>query len=549
LIEHSILAIALVPRIAHAPLSALAHEVRAAALVRQLRAAGAEKRPALFAELDLSLEWLRGRAGDAPENFSHVVRLIEAERAWALDDFSTASSAFEAALREVGSTSPRQRALVAERAARCYLERGLERFGRLLLSEAHALYGAWGATAKVRLLEAEHPFLIAAAAAGRAERHADAAMTLSSEGIDMVGLLRASQALSSQTSLPRLKAQVVDILAALTGATSVLVVIRDESGEWLVSPGNDSAEDAMPIREAGERGLLPRTAFRYVVRTGKPLLLADAMHDDRFARDPYFAGCAQCSLLVVPISIQGEPSAMLLLENRLGRDAFSAARLDAVLLIAGQLSVSLKNAMLYASLERKVAQRTEALESANQRLAELSRTDALTGLLNRRGFDEGLAAACRYAVRRKWSVGLAMIDIDEFKKYNDRYGHPAGDACLRRLGATLRDGVRPSSDLAGRYGGEEFVLAFPDTDLAGVYAATERLRAAVAELGLPHEDSAHGVVTVSIGITAFVPSNETDVGRHLEAADVALYEAKRAGQNLVVTSDRIETRATRNGAA
>jgi diguanylate cyclase (GGDEF)-like protein len=319
----------------------------------------------------------------------------------------------------------------------------------------------------------------------------------------------------------------------LTGATSVLVVIRDDAREWLFSAGG-SAGNALPLDDAGARGLFPLSVFRYVVRTGEPLLLADAMRDDRFARDPYFAACDQCSLLVFPISSKGEPSALILLENRLGRDAFSPARLDAVMLIAGQLSVSLENALLYASLERKVAQRTEALEVANAKLEELTLTDALTGLSNRRGFDQWLDAQWRRALRAKTSIGLAMMDIDEFKKYNDRYGHAAGDDCLRRIGATLKSGVRPGSDLAARYGGEEFVLILPDTNLAGTFAATERLRKTVAALGLRHENSAHGIVTISVGITAFVPSHATEAASYLEAADVALYEAKHRGRNRVI---------------
>jgi predicted ATPase len=220
LLDYSAAAIALVSRVAHSPLSALAHQLRAAAVARLVRESPAADRPALLAELDLSLDWLRRRAVDAPQNFSHMARLIEAERAWAQDDFGAASSAFAAALQEAESSkSPRTRALIAERAARCYLEHGLERFGRLLLRDAHRLYGAWGATAKVRLLETEYPFLITVAAVAPSTRHtettstwhtnktstqhSDTTISLSSH-IDMVGILRASQALSSQTSLQRL---------------------------------------------------------------------------------------------------------------------------------------------------------------------------------------------------------------------------------------------------------------------------------------------------------------------------------------------------------
>jgi diguanylate cyclase (GGDEF)-like protein len=350
----------------------------------------------------------------------------------------------------------------------------------------------------------------------------------------MVGILRASVALSSQTSLRRLEEQVVDVLAGLTGATAVLVAVRhDASQTWLFSPKGDPAATPMPLAEAGVRGLFPLTAFHFVERTGEQLLVADALRDDRFARDPYFAECAQCSLLVVPIASHGEPRVVLVLENRLGRNAFSASRLDAVMLVAGQLSVSFENALLYASLEQKVAERTDALEAANRELAQLALTDALTGLTNRRGFDEALAAQWRRALRANTSIGLVMIDIDEFKAFNDIYGHLAGDGCLQRVAATLRDGVRPESDLAARYGGEEFVLILTDNDLAETYASAERLRRAVAALREPHARSAHGIVTISVGIVAFVPSQDATATQYVSAADAALYEAKRRGRNQI----------------
>src|SRR5262249_48367376 len=156
-----------------------------------------------------------------------------------------------------------------------------------------------------------------------------------------------------------------------------------------------------------------------------PLLVEDAARDDRFARDPYLAGVDRCSLLVVPIANQGAMRAMLLMENRLGSGAFSTDRLDAVLLIAGQLAVSLDNALLYRRLEDKVAERTTALRAANEQLEALSRTDPLTGLANRRHFDDILAANWRHALATGTAIAVAMIDIDRFKWYNDNYGHPA----------------------------------------------------------------------------------------------------------------------------
>jgi diguanylate cyclase (GGDEF)-like protein len=271
--------------------------------------------------------------------------------------------------------------------------------------------------------------------------------------------------------------------------------------------------------------------LRYVERTQECLLVDDALSDDRFAGESRWAGMSYCSLLVVPILNQGRLHSMLVLQNRLQRAAFSRDRLDAVMLIAGQLSVSLENALLYASLERKVADRTSALEEANLRLALLSQTDALTGLANRRHFDQVLEVECLRAKRTGTSIGLVMIDVDHFKQYNDHYGHQGGDACLRIVASALKASMRNSADLIARYGGEEFVLLLPNADLAGAHAAAERVRAAVEAMQEPHAGAARNIVTISAGFSTFSPIEGDNASDCLREADAALYAAKRDGRN------------------
>jgi len=323
----------------------------------------------------------------------------------------------------------------------------------------------------------------------------------------------------------------------MTGATGVSIALwqDEEQAFFLLPPASDTDPTAIPIEVAAERGLVPLSAFRFAQRSGEPLLVDDASGDDRFARDPYFSGLDHCSLLVVPVLSQGTQRAMLFLENRLTRGAFSTERLDAVKLIVGQLAVSIDNALLYTSLEKKVTERTEALAETNRRLEVLSLTDPLTGLANRRRFAEVLDAEWARAQRTQRSIGVAMIDIDYFKLYNDHYGHLAGDACLRRVATAINDSVRQATDLVARYGGEEFSVILPGANRSAVLSMAERARAAVVALNEPHERSTRGIVTVSLGIAAIIP---TAVGQSQELighADAALYEAKRKGRNQVMS--------------
>jgi len=223
-------------------------------------------------------------------------------------------------------------------------------------------YLNWGATAKVGQLDWAYPALRLDDISPDGEQPAGATQDpiLSTVGaIDLLGILSASQALSSETSLQRLHARVTEVLAAMTGATEVRLLLWDEERQdWLSAPGSDGGSTT-PTDGDGKRAI-PMSVLRYLRRTREPLTVADATTDDRFARDPYFTGVGCCSLLAMPIVGHDTLQAGLLLENRLIRGAFTAARLDAVTLIAGQLAVSLRNAQLYAE-HRRIADEQAAL--------------------------------------------------------------------------------------------------------------------------------------------------------------------------------------------
>ncbi|MCK9904991.1 diguanylate cyclase [Frankia sp. Cpl3] len=518
-------------------LTATARVLRALALAEEARAVEASQRGTALAELDGLVAWLAERAADAPVNFGHLFRLVEAEQAWAAGDFRGAAYAFDAAQIEVASrTRPWHRALILERAARFHLAHGMAAAGSVLLTAARRQYLDWGAAAKVSQLDWANPALrpesavpqpVAPPTAELAARRS----VVTTGSIDLLGVVAASQALSSDTSVGGLRNRVVGILSAMTGATDVHLLLRGAKGprDWLVPAGDG---DSVSLEEAGRRRLLPLSVIWYAERVEGPVIVTDPTRDDRFTRDPYFTDVDRCSLLAIPIMIRNELRAMLLLENRVIRGAFTADRLEGILLIAGQLAVSLDNACVYGSLERKVAERTEELAAANRRLEQLSVTDPLTGLANRRHLDEILDIEWHRAQRKTAPVALAMIDIDHFKSYNDYLGHTAGDRCLRRVATCLATGTR-DTDLAARYGGEEFAVVMPgaDTDVASRIA--ERLLSAVADLAEPHPLAAGGTVTVSIGITSIIPAPEDDVKTLVELADAALYRAKNGGRNRV----------------
>lgn len=162
----------------------------------------------------------------------------------------------------------------------------------------------------------------------------------------------------------------------------------------------------------------------------------------------------------------------------------------------------------------------------------MARVDPLTGIGNRRAFTETLDTEVRAAIRAKSSLGLLMLDIDYFKFYNDHYGHPAGDQCLREVAALLQRVVRRPRDRLARYGGEEFAVLLPGTPIEGVLEVGREIVTQIRQLGLPHVARPNGqVVTVSVGASAILPASIDDGSVLVSQADQALYEAKAGGRD------------------
>ncbi|KQM70057.1 diguanylate cyclase [Xylophilus sp. Leaf220] len=191
---------------------------------------------------------------------------------------------------------------------------------------------------------------------------------------------------------------------------------------------------------------------------------------------------------------------------------------------------------LTTGLEREVAQRTAALAAANQRLADMAITDELTGAFNRRHFNAVLAATMARHARLRTPVAFCMVDVDHFKQYNDRYGHPAGDLVLQAVSRVVRERLARAGDHFFRIGGEEFGILMDGADtLSATRPFVEQVRAAIEALALPHAASPHGVVTASFGLVLLETGDHPIRGEELVArADRLLYDAKHAGRNRVV---------------
>lgn len=185
--------------------------------------------------------------------------------------------------------------------------------------------------------------------------------------------------------------------------------------------------------------------------------------------------------------------------------------------------------------ERDLLQLQALLEETNRRLRRQALQDELTGLPNRRAFEDQFSRDWRRAFRRAEPLALLMIDIDYFKHYNDRYLHLEGDRCLRQVSSAVAGSMFRSGDFVARFGGEEIAVILPHTELAGVTEVAERIRKRIEDLGIQHSESeAAPVVTVSVGGAWGYPSPKLDASLLLWRADQSLYRAKSAGRNCIV---------------
>ena len=211
---------------------------------------------------------------------------------------------------------------------------------------------------------------------------------------------------------------------------------------------------------------------------------------------------------------------------------YSGINAEKVIVIAIAITIMV---VMVGTLARRVDKKNTELLAANSKLEKLSRIDPLTGLPNRRAFDEVYNREFSNAVHLQQSFAIMILDIDFFKQYNDTYGHIAGDNCLQNISSVFYKVISFAMDFAARFGGEEFIVLLHDTDEEGAEKVAENIQRQINDLNIPHTTSTVAShVTVSVGIAIDHPDSQTDPAAFLNRADKALYQAKNSGRNRIV---------------
>jgi diguanylate cyclase (GGDEF)-like protein len=315
----------------------------------------------------------------------------------------------------------------------------------------------------------------------------------------------------------------------------VAIVLYDAEREEFVQTANAGALLAAPSeRWPATMGVIGRC-----IRHGMTQIVPDVTRD----RDYIPVSDRIVAEAVVPIRFEDKILGVLNLES-VSSDVFVPATVLAFEAFADQVAGAIHLASInerLAETSAQLEQKTHALEQANEHLAaaietlhRISTQDGLTGVANRRHFDETLGLEWRRAARARTPLSLLMLDIDFFKAFNDAAGHQAGDDCLRRVAQALCDNLHRAADLVSRYGGEEFAILLPETDADAARTIAETIRAGIESLAIEHPDAPLARVTVSIGVASVIPPRDgTNAGEFVRCADGALYDAKRGGRNRV----------------
>ena len=290
------------------------------------------------------------------------------------------------------------------------------------------------------------------------------------------------------------------------------------ANKWLLQRAKLTDESALGRKLMDVFPFLQDTYFeqvlRQAMRTGFPALMSQTLHPSPF---PLYAQAAQRQQdKLLRQSIQIIP---------MGPTDTAQAGQRYTLIQVNDVTPTMK--------------RERLLKAQADKLHDLAHMDALTGIGNRRYFDECLDTECRTALRNRSPLGLVMFDVDYFKQYNDQYGHPAGDRCLHTIAELLSEVCRRPRDIVARYGGEELVAILPDTDLRGSILVADEVLRKLRNLQLPHVTNPSGpIVTLSAGVSLFEPqAGAPSWAVLIEQADQALYAAKKAGRDRVFSCD------------
>ncbi|MCF8111512.1 MAG: diguanylate cyclase [Desulfobacteraceae bacterium] len=451
-----------------------------------------------------------------PENFRHKYELVLAEREAAKGRLINALRLYHSAAdgaRRNGYVN--EQAIACERTAVFYQNIGAEQEAEVFLQKAKECYRIWGASAKEQEIKERQSLPVAESKQESTEnrRSTRQSSDTGTGHLDLTTVMKASQAISSEIVLDSLLQNIMQISVVNAGAQRGFLILETDGRPAIVAAEDTKRRDIVVSKalEIDKCEDIAVSIVNYVWRSHESVILANACEKGAFKNDPYIRENLCRSVLCMPILNKGRLTGVLYMENNLTPNAFTEERLEILGAIVSQAAISIENARLF----------------------EQATTDGLTRLYVHRYFHFLLEKELERSRRYGRPCSLLIMDIDDFKHFNDTHGHQPGDEVLKQVADAIRKNTR-TSDIAARYGGEEFVLVLPETDIDEAVVVAGKIRVLVENIKIETREPARGV-TISIG-AAVCPAHAQNKDELISAADKALYVSKRSGKNRVSVS-------------
>ncbi|MBF0265860.1 MAG: diguanylate cyclase [Gammaproteobacteria bacterium] len=528
-----------------------------------------------------NLKKLKHFADASPENHQHRWHLIKAQYLVVRQANDKAMQHYDLAIELADKNSfIHEQALAYELTARFHQSMNRNHLCFLYLKEALNAYQQWGGFAKVNQLQQElkqfkqktnQTKITSTLYSKSLNTHSKTSSSnVSGTNLDLSTLMKTSQAISSIIVLDELLNTLLNNMMENAGAENGYLLLKKNQQLTIVARRkveqakliqNNEVKEALDQEEDktndkvellsididDAQDTLAASLIYFVERTNSKVVIDNATLSEQFNVDPYIKKYQPKSLLCLPILQKGKLSGILYMENNVTEGAFTHERIELLDLLTTQAAISIENSTLYSHLEEQVAERTKELKVANAKLAQQANIDSLTKLSNRRNFDDLFYREYHRSAREHQALSLLMTDIDNFKGYNDHYGHIEGDYCLQQVANVLPKTFNRATDICARYGGEEFIAVLPLTNKKESLELAEKLRQKVQNLNIPHlnnnnitnnipENTPNNepVVTISVGLYHFIPNIEQSIDSVIKKVDSALYKAKLSGRNKVV---------------
>jgi diguanylate cyclase (GGDEF)-like protein len=459
-------------------------------------------------------------SASSPTNGLHMYYLVEALRVWLIHgNIKKAETLFEQAVRLCKKHHDIIiEGIASEHAINFFQAAGNEKKANAYKAAAYSCYSRWGAAGLLNKLNGMYPDIVTSAGKTSQDTMVDATVTTSSHTLaatlDLSSAMKVSEAITSEIMLERLLQKIMHMSLTNAGAQSGYLIL-DTDGELTIEVSEDAdkkeslAMQSMALKDCND---ICHAIVNYVHHSGKDIVLGHALYEGPFTDDPYIMNKKCKSILCFPFMHKGHLAGILYMENNLSTNAFTPERLNILRMFSAQAAISIENARLF----------------------EQATTDGMTKLYVHRYFQLLLDKEIKRSSRHNRKFSVIMMDIDNFKSFNDTYGHLEGNYMLSKLGQVVKRCLR-GIDTAYRYGGEEFTIILPMTSAEEGIITAKRIQTELKKEAFSPSSGQKVYMTVSIGIAQYKPKE--DFKMFIRRADQLMYKGKKNGRDKICSDD------------